>query len=544
MKHLLDSAEKYRRSVVFLKFVSLLLVVAGVRTCPAQQVGASSGPGEVMAAVVGAPGTTQYCYWVIVHSANGQGTLPAACIANAPERLSRSDYVAISWPAVSGALWYDVIRTASARFPAGGGCMACTVILGTTDRSARDWRGGIGPYAIAGNAKGPGGTLNAKDFGAKGNGVADDTGAIQAAIDRTAAGPGGTVYLPPGTYRIASGPLRITANRRLVLSGEGATLYPASGLAALYISVSPANNAGVQVNGLRFWGNGDRSTTGAVINDHFNAVLEHVRFESLGTGLEIRATGYWSEQNDLHEAYFNDCGTGIYFNRRGPGPASLGYSFWDNVHIDNVHPGGTGLYIGPNSSLSGIHWENLTIHGPQTGHRVTLLRIDGQILGASRIGGILEGFGSDVTAVALGEHSDVYACDFELSFLGTLAAYVRGRGTGFHMNIGAGQVRTSEGSKALRAAYVGDRYDRFSVAGSTIRVGTGSGAEDAGFDRAAPGVIRVTDGGSGYGAIALRNTTPGSSRDACVPRSLWADSDYIYVCTASGRIKRSALSDF
>jgi len=37
------------------------------------------------------------------------------------------------------------------------------------------------------------------DFGAVGDGIADDTAAIQAAID---AGSGGTVYLPPGDYRV------------------------------------------------------------------------------------------------------------------------------------------------------------------------------------------------------------------------------------------------------------------------------------------------------------------------------------------------------
>ncbi|BAQ15694.1 glycosyl hydrolase family 28-related protein [Methyloceanibacter caenitepidi] len=44
-------------------------------------------------------------------------------------------------------------------------------------------------------------TVNVKSMGAKGNGSADDTKAIQRAINKVA-GTGGTVYLPPGTYRV------------------------------------------------------------------------------------------------------------------------------------------------------------------------------------------------------------------------------------------------------------------------------------------------------------------------------------------------------
>jgi hypothetical protein len=42
--------------------------------------------------------------------------------------------------------------------------------------------------------------ISVKDFGAKGDGIAIDTTAIQAAINRVAALGGGVVYLPPGTY--------------------------------------------------------------------------------------------------------------------------------------------------------------------------------------------------------------------------------------------------------------------------------------------------------------------------------------------------------
>ena len=59
----------------------------------------------------------------------------------------------------------------------------------------------------------PFGIISVTEFGARGDGTADDTAAIQAAID---AANGGTVYLPPGTYRITS-PINITVTGTVLI---------------------------------------------------------------------------------------------------------------------------------------------------------------------------------------------------------------------------------------------------------------------------------------------------------------------------------------
>jgi hypothetical protein len=71
------------------------------------------------------------------------------------------------------------------------------------------------------------GFISVKDptYGAIGNGVADDRAAIQAAINALVAAGGGTLYFPPGTYRVGrlgANPYSLDLNgcRNVVLCGE------------------------------------------------------------------------------------------------------------------------------------------------------------------------------------------------------------------------------------------------------------------------------------------------------------------------------------
>jgi len=51
----------------------------------------------------------------------------------------------------------------------------------------------------------------------------------------------------------------------------------------------------------------------------------------------------------------------------------------------------------------------------------------------------------------------------------------------------------------------------------------------------------------GVDTVALQlfvHNTPSSSSAACTPGAIWSDANYIYVCVASGTIKRAALSSF
>lgn len=100
-------------------------------------------------------------------------------------------------------------------------------------------------------------TCNPRNFGAKGDGVAKDTAAIQSAIDACAAKGGGTVLLTAGTY--LSAPIVLKSNITLQLD-KGATLlgspdhadYPAKTefrLPAVTSLVSATNAENVAITG-------------------------------------------------------------------------------------------------------------------------------------------------------------------------------------------------------------------------------------------------------------------------------------------------------
>ena len=92
--------------------------------------------------------------------------------------------------------------------------------------TGRDTSGTIDapPDAALGQVPGAtGDVFNAKAFGATGDGTTDDAGAIQAAIDSANASGGGIVFVPGGTYIIAS-TLVLKSNVALVGIGPASSI--------------------------------------------------------------------------------------------------------------------------------------------------------------------------------------------------------------------------------------------------------------------------------------------------------------------------------
>jgi hypothetical protein len=81
--------------------------------------------------------------------------------------------------------------------------------------------------------------ISVKDYGAKGDGVADDTAAIQAAENARAALPtGGILYFPPGAYKVTPGPVTRIA---IIVSG---TNFEVRGAGEDKSNVNMADNVG------------------------------------------------------------------------------------------------------------------------------------------------------------------------------------------------------------------------------------------------------------------------------------------------------------
>jgi hypothetical protein len=163
--------------------------------------------------------------------------------------------------------------------------------------------------------------VNVKDYGATGNGVTDDTAAIQAAVN--ACPVGGIVYFPPGTYMI-SATLHLLPQRTYQGAGWGSTIQQMNGTNLVQLidfGDTSSTHQNVVIRDIQFDGNKMNNTTtvGLYLFGLSYSMLYRVRVQNCpGTGFFIdgnTSAGYTASTNHFVDCWsYGNGGYGIYFS--------------------------------------------------------------------------------------------------------------------------------------------------------------------------------------------------------------------------------------
>jgi hypothetical protein len=170
---------------------------------------------------------------------------------------------------------------------------------------------------------------NVKDFGAVGDGIADDTAALQAAIDswipyQEFVTDGGLVFLPPGRYRITSS-LDMTGKHGLHFIGSGvqSTEIFATGDFPVIKSFNVITEPWIdgQVRDMTIRGGGNTNPNAHGIHTIFTngCLIDNVLIFSCKYGLNLNHSWQYQISNvDMHGGGVDRCDIGVFM-----GPTSL-----------------------------------------------------------------------------------------------------------------------------------------------------------------------------------------------------------------------------
>lgn len=126
-------------------------------------------------------------------------------------------------------------------------------------------------------------TVSVRDFGAVGDGVTDDTAAIQAAVNAVSAAGRGEVYFPAGTYKTTATVTISSSNVSLVGAGIGVSfIYPAqsSGDVIYFSGTTGTPLQRVGMRELSMYGQATNPTSGALVRmSNVNTVAGFINVE-------------------------------------------------------------------------------------------------------------------------------------------------------------------------------------------------------------------------------------------------------------------------
>lgn len=135
--------------------------------------------------------------------------------------------------------------------------------------------------------RGPGPWVNVRAFGAEGDGVADDSAAVQAAIDAVEDAGGGTVFVPAGNYSLIGG-IVIPPGVRVVGAGQASTTLQAWHTDVRVVQMSSGGICALE--NVTIYGKGTNSDTGT-----FGATLPALTVSCQGG--TVRNVTVWGGSN-------------------------------------------------------------------------------------------------------------------------------------------------------------------------------------------------------------------------------------------------------
>jgi hypothetical protein len=217
------------------------------------------------------------------------------------------------------------------------------------------------------------GVINVQDCEAKGDGVTDDTAAIQRALTAANSARGGTAYMPAGTY-LTSATLAIPQGVSLVGAGSGTVLrYTGSGSALLlsgnYYTVVRdfmLQTTHTAANGIEA-GNATRQSEFRNLSINGDSMVSNT-----GAGIYLNAGTGWSGGLNIHNVYVTGYKHGIMCVGESLSPANT----WTCVDCTGVMlagrsagviAGSTGFSFDANTNGVGTEFRGGTIEGYEYG---------------------------------------------------------------------------------------------------------------------------------------------------------------------------------
>lgn len=193
-------------------------------------------------------------------------------------------------------------------------------------------------------------------YGAAGDGVTDDTAAIQSAINAIAALGGGIVYFPPGHYMVLTGPLTVTSNSTLLVgAGQDTSLLDAGTVNSVIVQVGRLTGAQIFRSGLSYLQLIGPNATSAT-----NAVVRYTALAIECTGSDLLISGgYYAIEVDANA----DCVLTRIKAASAYGPALIYTTapslFMDRCKLDQSYPVST---PGANSIAAINAWASTTAY--------------------------------------------------------------------------------------------------------------------------------------------------------------------------------------